>query len=58
MYSPDWPTYVTHLESVLKLMQQHKLYVNNKKCEFNKTQLAYLGHVISAQGVVVDQAKV
>ena len=57
VYSLDLPTHFTHLESIFKLLQQHKLYVDNKKCELGKNQLAYLGHVISAQGVAVDPAK-
>lgn len=43
---------------VLKMLQKHSLYANRDKCEFGKTQLAYLGHVVSAKGVAVDGSKV
>ena len=58
IYSPNVTTHVDHLETVFQLLQQHKLYANRKKCEFGKSQLAYLGHLISLEGVVVDPAKV
>lgn len=32
--------------------------VNQKKCEFGKKEVAYLGHVVSYQGVAVDNEKV
>ena len=34
------------------------MYVNEKKCEFGKAQLTYLGHVVSAEDVTVDPSKV
>ena len=50
--------HVTHLEIVFRLLHQHKLYVNQKKCDFGKSQLTYLGHIVSAKGVAVDFSKV
>ena len=58
IYSPDLTTHVDHLETVFQLLQQHKLYANRNKCKFSKSQLAYLGHLISSEGVAVDPAKV
>ena len=49
IYSPDLTTHVDHLETVFQLQQQHKLYANRKKCEFGKSQFAYLGHLISSE---------
>lgn len=37
---------------------QNKLVVNQKKCEFGQSSVAYLGHVVSSQGVAVDEDKV
>ena len=40
------------------LLRSHKLYGKQSKCEFLKTEIHYLGHVISAQGVQMDMTKV
>lgn len=42
----------------MDVLNHHKLYANLKKCEFGKTQVAYLGHIISASVVAVDMEKV
>ncbi|KAJ9536215.1 hypothetical protein OSB04_un000601 [Centaurea solstitialis] len=47
-----------HLRRVLEVLSQHRLYANKKKCEFGCKRLGYLGHMISGNGVEVDQAKV
>ena len=43
---------------VLKLLQDHQLVVNRKKCSFGMSQVEYLGHVVSAAGVAADPAKI
>lgn len=43
-----------HLQEVLSLMNENQLYANLKKCEFGKRKVAYLGHIISAEGVSLD----
>lgn len=50
--------HVEHLKVVLNLMHLHKFYVNSKKCSFGETEVSYLGHEISAQGVAADSDKV
>jgi hypothetical protein len=39
-------------------LDQHHFKVKLSKCSFAQTQLHYLGHVISQQGVTTDLAKV
>ncbi|XP_074337652.1 putative mitochondrial protein AtMg00860 [Apium graveolens] len=58
VYSPDATQHQRHLATVLQILQEHQLYANKDKCEFGQTQLAYLGHVISDQGVAVDGSKI
>ena len=58
VYSPDLTTHINHLKSIFLLLQQHQLYINKKKCDFGRTRLTYLGHIISAEGVAVDPEKV
>ena len=39
---------------ILKLLREHKLYVNLSKCDFYKDKIHYLGHIISEEGTSVD----
>jgi hypothetical protein len=43
-----------HLRLVLEKLKAHQLYAKFSKCEFCLTEVAFLGHVISAGGVLVD----
>lgn len=42
---------------MLQRLQTVNLKVNPLKCEFLKTQLLYLGHIVSGQGVFPDPKK-
>jgi len=39
-------------------MQRHSLFVKLSKCFFDQTQIDYLGHVVSWDGVKVDETKI
>lgn len=43
---------------MFNLLRQHNLHLKLKKCNFSTHQLEFLGHIISASGVVTDPAKV
>ncbi|XP_073035244.1 uncharacterized protein [Primulina eburnea] len=58
IYSKNLEEHVHHVEAVFKLLQQHQLVLNRKKCKFGLGQVEYLGHIISAKGVEVDPNKV
>ena len=47
-----------HLKVVLQTLQEHKLYAKFSKCEFWLSQVVFLGHVISTEGISVDLAKI
>ncbi|XP_074326624.1 putative mitochondrial protein AtMg00860 [Apium graveolens] len=47
-----------HLRVVLETLRNNKLYAKYKKCEFWLDQVAFLGHIVSADGIKVDPAKV
>ena len=40
------------------MLRDHKLYAKFNKCEFWLTKVKFLGHVVSASGVLVDLKKV
>jgi hypothetical protein len=46
-----------HLRIVLGNLRQHQLHAKFSKCEFWMEDDAFLGHVLSAKGVVVDRAR-
>jgi hypothetical protein len=47
-----------HLRLVLEKLRSKQLYAKFSKCEFWLTGVAFLGHVVSAGGVLVDPGKV
>ena len=49
---------VERLEKVFHRLQAHGLKLNGGKCQLFQTQVAYLGHVVSKEGVAVDPDKI
>jgi hypothetical protein len=47
-----------HLRMVLEKLRSNQVYAKFSKCEFLLTEVAFLGHVISAGGISVDLSKV
>ena len=47
-----------HLRVVLQILWENHLYVKFIKCQFWLDSVAFLGHVISAEGVSVDPQKI
>jgi len=41
-----WEDHVRHLKKVLDTFQREIMYVKLSKCEFGKTSLVYLGHIV------------
>ncbi|GJR81126.1 putative nucleotidyltransferase, ribonuclease H [Tanacetum coccineum] len=41
-----------------KFLRQEKLYAKFSKCEFWLSKVAFLGHIVSAEGITMDPAKV
>ena len=58
IYSQSMAQHLGHVRAILSLLQQHRLFVKKSKCAFGSSSIAYLGHVISANGVTMDPAKV
>lgn len=46
-----------HLEETLKILREHQLVINSKKCVLSQ-KLEFRGHIISAKGVQADMKKV
>jgi hypothetical protein len=58
IYSKTEAEHEEHLRLVLDKLKTNQLYAKFGKCKFWLTQVAFLGHVISARGVSVDPGKV
>jgi hypothetical protein len=58
VYSKSEKEHERHLRIVLETLRQQKLYAKFSKCEFWLNQVAFLGHVVSADGIIMDPSKV
>jgi hypothetical protein len=58
IYSKSVEEHEQHLRVVLEKLRAHKLYAKFSKCEFWLEEVAFLGHILTAEGVAVDPKKV
>ena len=54
VYSKSMEEHVFHLRTVLQTLREHQLYAKFSKCEFWLESVAFLGHVVSKDGIQVD----
>ncbi|GJW69593.1 retrotransposon protein, putative, ty3-gypsy subclass [Tanacetum coccineum] len=57
-YSETREEHEDHLRVVLKILRRKKLYAKFSKCDFWLGQVAFLGHIVLADGITMDPAKV
>ena len=58
IYSGGKEDHEEHLRVVLQILRENQLYAKFSKCQFWLDSVAFLGHVISAEGVYVDPQKI
>jgi hypothetical protein len=58
IYSSSWTEHLQHIRLVLDALRRHCLHVKRSKCSFGERSVAYLGHIISANGIAMDGDKV
>nr|ADB85360.1 putative retrotransposon protein [Phyllostachys edulis] len=58
IYSRDEDEHEKHLRAVLERLREQQLYAKFSKSEFWLSQVAFLRHIMSTGGVVVDPVKV
>eukprot|EP00253_Pinus_taeda_P013823 PITA_13823 len=46
VFSKSWFEHVSHVNKVLDVLKKEKIFVKLSKCEFGKTSLGYLGHIV------------
>ena len=58
VYSKDAQEHEHHLRIVLETLREMKLYDKLSKCDFWLKEVSFLGHIVSAEGIRVDPAKI
>jgi hypothetical protein len=58
LFSGTWDEHVRHVKKVLDTFQRENLYVKLSKCEFGKTALVYLGHIVGGGQLKVDPSNI
>jgi hypothetical protein len=58
VFSKTFHTHMERLQIVFERLRQHGLKLKAKKCHFFKSELKYLGHIVSAKGIATDPLKI
>jgi hypothetical protein len=58
IYSKSREDHEHHLRIVLERLRSHQLYAKLRKCEFWLEKIAFLGHILTTEGIEVDPSKV
>ena len=58
IYSRTQEQHEEHLRIVLQILKEKQLYAKFSKCQFWLDKIAFLGHVISDEGIYVDPQKI
>jgi hypothetical protein len=58
VYSKNNEEHERHLRLIMEKLRENKLYAKFSKCEFWLKKVAFLGHILSKEGIVVDPSKV
>ena len=58
IYSETREQHEEHLRTVLQILREKHLYAKFSKCEFWLEEIAFLGHIVSKNGVQPDPSKI
>lgn len=57
IYSQTPEEHAEHIRTVLTTLRQNQLFAKLKKCTFGASEVEYLGHIITNQGIKTDPIK-
>jgi hypothetical protein len=57
-YSPTWKSHIEHVRTTLDILKQHLFFIKTSIYDFEKHELEYLSHIMTHQGVKVDNKKI
>jgi hypothetical protein len=58
IYSKSLNEHIEHLHAVFCALREARLFANLEKCTFCTDRVAFLGYVVTPQGIEVDEAKI
>ncbi len=58
IFSKTKEEHLVHVRMVLETLRHHKLFAKASKCQFCRSSVAFLGHIISQDGVGMDPRKI
>lgn len=58
IFSKDLDTHIEQIQNFFNRLREANLRLQSEKCQFLSTEIGYLGHIISADGVKPDDKKV
>ena len=58
VYSRNEQVHEQHLKLTLQTLREKKLYAKLNKCDFWLKEVSFLGHIVYAEGIRVDPAKI
>ena len=58
IYSASWSSHLEHVKQALEVLKQQQFFIKISKCNFAQQELEYLGHIITCDGVKMDERKV
>ena len=57
IFSATFEEHLERLQAVFSRLQEHNLKLKPSKCEFLKSEITYLGHIVSIEGIRTDPEK-
>ena len=58
IYSPSKESHLQHRKEVLEILKREKVHANMKKCKFFTDSLLFLGYIVGAEEIKVNDSKV
>ena len=58
IFSDTFENHLSRLEAVFQRLHEHNLKLKASKCEFFRSSVTYLGHVVSEDGIKTDPDKI
>ena len=58
IFNKMWEEHLKHVKQTLDVLKIENLYVKLSKCEFGKTSLNYLGHIVGGGELKINPSKV